>query len=52
VNDWHVIHPMYPFGGHKQSGLGPEGGPDAYTEQKYISADRSRGVEKRPMRSS
>jgi aldehyde dehydrogenase (NAD+) len=48
VNDWHVIHPMYPFGGYKQSGLGREGGPDAldeYTEQKYISIDRSGGVE-------
>jgi aldehyde dehydrogenase (NAD+) len=48
VNDWHVIHPQYPFGGVKQSGLGREGGPDAldqYTEQKYISVDRSGGVE-------
>jgi len=48
VNDWHVIHPMYPFGGYKQSGLGREGGPDAldhYTEQKYISVDRSGGVQ-------
>ena len=48
VNDWHVIHPQYPFGGFKQSGLGREGGPDAldeYTEQKYISIDRSGGVE-------
>jgi aldehyde dehydrogenase (NAD+) len=48
VNDWHVIHPDYPFGGYKQSGLGREGGPHAleeYTEQKYISLDRSGGVE-------
>ncbi|KQY57232.1 MULTISPECIES: aldehyde dehydrogenase family protein [unclassified Nocardioides] len=48
VNDWHVLHPAYPFGGYKQSGLGREGGPDAldeYTEQKYISVDRSGGVE-------
>lgn len=48
VNDWHVLHPAYPFGGYKQSGLGREGGPDAldeYTEQKYISIDRSGGVE-------
>ena len=48
VNDWHVIHPEYPFGGVKQSGLGREGGPDAldhYTEQKYISVDRSGGVQ-------
>lgn len=48
INDWHVIHPEYPFGGAKQSGLGREGGPhalDAYTEQKYISIDRSGGIE-------
>jgi len=48
INDWHVISPFYPFGGMKQSGLGREGGPDAldyYTEQKYISIDRSGGVE-------
>lgn len=48
VNDWHVLHPAYPFGGYKQSGLGREGGPNAldqYTEQKYISVDRSGGVE-------
>lgn len=48
VNDWHVLHPAYPFGGYKQSGLGREGGPhalDEYTEQKYISVDRSGGVE-------
>jgi aldehyde dehydrogenase (NAD+) len=48
VNDWHVLHPEYPFGGYKQSGLGREGGPhalDHYTEQKYISVDRSGGVE-------
>lgn len=48
VNDWHVLHPAYPFGGYKQSGLGREGGPhalDQYTEQKYISVDRSGGVE-------
>jgi len=48
VNDWHVLHPAYPFGGYKQSGVGREGGPNAldqYTEQKYISVDRSGGVE-------
>jgi acyl-CoA reductase-like NAD-dependent aldehyde dehydrogenase len=48
VNDWHVIHPAYPFGGYKESGLGREGGPDAldeYTEQKFISLDRSGGIE-------
>ncbi|CUU59782.1 aldehyde dehydrogenase (NAD+) [Parafrankia irregularis] len=50
VNDWHVINPAYPFGGFKQSGLGREGGPnalDAYTEAKFISLDRSGGLENR-----
>ena len=50
VNDWHVINPNYPFGGYKQSGLGREGGPDAldeYTEQKYITIDRSGPIENR-----
>lgn len=48
VNNWHVIHPAYPFGGVKQSGLGREGGPDAldeYVETKFISLDRSGGIE-------
>ncbi|CAN5351254.1 aldehyde dehydrogenase family protein [soil metagenome] len=50
VNDWHVIHPEYPFGGHKQSGVGREGGPDSldeYTEQKYISVNRSASLAER-----
>ncbi|KAF0957632.1 aldehyde dehydrogenase family protein [Rhodococcus sp. T7] len=50
INDWHVIHPAYPFGGFKQSGLGREGGPDAldeYTEAKFISLNRSPGPEAR-----
>lgn len=48
VNNWHVIHPAYPFGGFKESGLGREGGPDAideYVEEKFISLDRSGGIE-------
>lgn len=48
VNNWHVIHPAYPFGGFKESGLGREGGPhalDEYVEEKFISVDRSGGVE-------
>lgn len=48
VNNWHVIHPAYPFGGFKQSGIGREGGPDAideYVEEKFISLDRSGGIE-------
>jgi aldehyde dehydrogenase (NAD+) len=48
VNNWHVIHPAYPFGGVKESGLGREGGPNAldeYVEEKFISLDRSGGIE-------
>jgi acyl-CoA reductase-like NAD-dependent aldehyde dehydrogenase len=48
VNNWHVIHPAYPFGGFKESGLGREGGPDSideYVEEKFISLDRSGGIE-------
>jgi aldehyde dehydrogenase (NAD+) len=48
VNNWHVIHPAYPFGGFKESGLGREGGPNAldeYVEEKFISLDRSGGIE-------
>ncbi|MCV6992080.1 aldehyde dehydrogenase family protein [Mycobacterium timonense] len=48
VNNWHVIHPAYPFGGVKESGLGREGGPhciDEYVEEKFISLDRSGGIE-------
>lgn len=48
VNNWHVIHPAYPFGGFKESGLGREGGPhsiDEYVEEKFISLDRSGGGE-------
>ncbi|HKP42134.1 aldehyde dehydrogenase family protein [Mycobacterium sp.] len=47
VNNWHVIHPAYPFGGYKESGLGREGGPNAldeYVEEKFISVDRSGGI--------
>jgi aldehyde dehydrogenase (NAD+) len=48
VNNWHIIHPAYPFGGFKESGLGREGGPgaiDEYVEQKFIAIDRSGGIE-------
>jgi acyl-CoA reductase-like NAD-dependent aldehyde dehydrogenase len=48
INNWHVIHPAYPFGGVKQSGLGREGGPhsiDEYVEEKFIALDRSGGIE-------
>jgi len=48
INNWHIIHPAYPFGGYKESGLGREGGPhaiDEYTEAKFIALDRSGGIE-------
>ncbi|MCX2932384.1 aldehyde dehydrogenase family protein [Mycobacterium sp. CVI_P3] len=48
VNNWHIIHPAYPFGGYKESGLGREGGPhsiDEYVEEKFIALDRSGGIE-------
>ncbi|ABK74396.1 aldehyde dehydrogenase family protein [Mycolicibacterium smegmatis] len=48
VNNWHIIHPAYPFGGYKESGLGREGGPNAideYVEEKFIAVDRSGGIE-------
>ncbi|WP_142277736.1 aldehyde dehydrogenase family protein, partial [Mycobacterium timonense] len=48
VNYWVVFHPAYPFGGVKESGLGREGGPhciDEYVEEKFISLDRSGGIE-------
>jgi acyl-CoA reductase-like NAD-dependent aldehyde dehydrogenase len=48
INNWHIIHPAYPFGGYKESGLGREGGPhaiDEYVEEKFIALDRSGGIE-------
>ncbi|QRY42768.1 aldehyde dehydrogenase family protein [Mycolicibacterium boenickei] len=48
VNNWHIIHPAYPFGGYKESGLGREGGPNAideYVQEKFIALDRSGGIE-------
>ncbi|WP_432246364.1 aldehyde dehydrogenase family protein [Mycolicibacterium sp. ELW1] len=48
INNWHIIHPAYPFGGFKESGLGREGGPhsiDEYVEEKFIALDRSGGAE-------
>lgn len=39
VNDYHLINPQYPFGGHKQSGIGREHGWEgvlAYTEAKHV----------------
>lgn len=42
INEWHVLSPMAPFGGYKQSGLGREFGEDglnAYTELKTTYQD-------------
>ncbi|KJE21742.1 NAD-dependent aldehyde dehydrogenase [Frankia torreyi] len=39
INDWHMVHEEYPFGGYKQSGLGRELGAhalDEYTEVKSV----------------
>ena len=40
VNEWQASLPETPFGGHKDSGLGSEGGIEgleAYTNRKFIS---------------
>ncbi|MBX6378075.1 MAG: aldehyde dehydrogenase family protein [Clostridia bacterium] len=42
VNEWHILHPRYPFGGYKQSGFGRElglAGYLEYTELKHIHVD-------------
>ncbi len=42
INDHHLINPMAPFGGYKQSGIGREHGIHglmAYTEVKHIHVD-------------
>jgi aldehyde dehydrogenase (NAD+) len=42
INDHHLINPIAPFGGYKQSGLGREHGIFglmAYTEEKHIHVD-------------
>jgi aldehyde dehydrogenase (NAD+) len=45
VNDYHLINPLAPFGGYKQSGIGREHGVSgllAYTEEKHIHVDLMR----------
>lgn len=42
INDYHLINPLAPFGGFKQSGIGREHGVEgllAYTEAKHIHVD-------------
>jgi aldehyde dehydrogenase (NAD+) len=42
INDHHLINPLAPFGGYKQSGIGREHGLEgllAYTEAKHIHVD-------------
>jgi aldehyde dehydrogenase (NAD+) len=44
INDWHLLSPMAPFGGYKQSGLGREHGIyglKEYTEVKHIWVDQN-----------
>jgi acyl-CoA reductase-like NAD-dependent aldehyde dehydrogenase len=42
INDYHLINPLTPFGGYKQSGVGRELGPHGlleYTQIKHIHVD-------------
>jgi aldehyde dehydrogenase (NAD+) len=44
VNDWHLLNPLAPFGGYKQSGTGRELGTYGlreYTEVKHIHVDQN-----------
>ena len=43
INDWHLINPLAPFGGYRQSGIGRELGAYGlreYTEVKHIHVDQ------------
>jgi len=43
INDWHLLNPLAPFGGYKQSGNGREHGRAGlleYTEVKHIHVDQ------------
>ena len=43
INDWHLLNPLAPFGGYKQSGIGREHGREGlleYTEVKHIHVDQ------------
>jgi len=51
VNDWHMLSPMYPFGGFKQSGIGREHGLMGllgYTEAKHVHVAATTTVEGHP----
>jgi acyl-CoA reductase-like NAD-dependent aldehyde dehydrogenase len=44
INDWHLLNPLAPFGGYKQSGTGRELGAYGlreYTETKHIHVDQN-----------
>ncbi|MFN2582871.1 MAG: aldehyde dehydrogenase, partial [Candidatus Dormibacteria bacterium] len=44
INDWHLLSPLAPFGGYKQSGVGREHGIHGlkeYTEVKHIWVDQN-----------
>src|ERR1035437_8004643 len=44
VNDWHLLNPLAPFGGYRQSGVGRELGSYGlreYTEVKHIHVDQN-----------
>ena len=44
VNDWHLLNPMAPFGGYKQSGIGREHGIyglKEYTQVKHVMVDQN-----------
>ena len=48
INDWHLLNPLAPFGGYKQSGIGREHGREGlleYTQVKHIHVDQ--GVPRR-----
>jgi aldehyde dehydrogenase (NAD+) len=44
INDWHLLNPLAPFGGYRQSGTGRELGSYGlreYTEVKHIHVDQN-----------
>jgi hypothetical protein len=44
INDWHLLNPLAPFGGYRQSGTGRELGAYGlreYTEVKHIHVDQN-----------